>query len=120
MAKFPLDKYLQWGSGSGKSLTLNHCLSILLDVKQTGDWKYAFRHVPKRKLMDFSMNSSLEDASNNLRYDKRLQKFRRMWKPSAGVELGNSGRSSFGLEDDEEEENERKPRVNLKNVLKYK
>lgn len=52
MAKLPLDRYLQWGSGSGKSLTLNQVTSILLDVKLTGDWKYALRHVPRRKVVD--------------------------------------------------------------------
>ncbi|KAJ3643057.1 hypothetical protein Zmor_025794 [Zophobas morio] len=54
MAKLPLDRYLQWGSGSGKSLTLNQVASILLDVKLTGDWKYALRHVPRRKVVEFT------------------------------------------------------------------
>jgi ribonuclease P protein 1 len=52
MAKLPLDRYLHWGSGSGKSLTINQVISILLDVKTTGDWKYALRHVPRRKVQD--------------------------------------------------------------------
>jgi ribonuclease P protein 1 len=52
MAKLPLDRYLHWGSGSGKSLTINQVISILLDVKTTGDWKYALRHVPRRKVHD--------------------------------------------------------------------
>lgn len=47
--KLPLDRYLYWGVG-GKSLTLNQMVCILLDVKETGDWEYALRHVPKRKL----------------------------------------------------------------------
>lgn len=52
MARLPLDRYLNWGSGSGKSLTLNQMVSILLDLKKTKDWNYALRHVPKRKLVD--------------------------------------------------------------------
>ncbi|KAG8223934.1 hypothetical protein J437_LFUL003742 [Ladona fulva] len=51
MAKLPLDRYLDWGSGSGKSLTLNHMLRILLDQKVCGDWKLSLRHIPQRKLI---------------------------------------------------------------------
>ncbi|XP_015513170.1 mitochondrial ribonuclease P protein 1 homolog [Neodiprion pinetum] len=50
MAKFPLDKYLLWGSGSGKRLPLNHVLRILADIRTTGDWHKALKHVPLRKL----------------------------------------------------------------------
>jgi ribonuclease P protein 1 len=50
MAKLPLDRFLDWGPGGGKSLTLNQMLSILLDQKQTGDWKKSLMHVPQRKL----------------------------------------------------------------------
>ncbi|XP_061390216.1 mitochondrial ribonuclease P protein 1 homolog [Musca vetustissima] len=55
MARLPLDKYLQWGAGSGKSLTLNQMIKILLDLKQTGDWMTSLRHVPRRKLLDTQM-----------------------------------------------------------------
>lgn len=51
MAKLPLDHYLEWGSGSGKTLTLNQMLNILLDQKTYGDWRKAFKHVPQRKLI---------------------------------------------------------------------
>merc|ERR1712179_654238 len=47
--KLPLDKYLSWGIG-GKSLTLNQMICILLDLKESGDWEYALRHVPRRKI----------------------------------------------------------------------
>jgi ribonuclease P protein 1 len=50
MARLPLDRYLSWGAGSGKSLTLNQMTDIMLDLRQTRDWPYALRHVPKRKL----------------------------------------------------------------------
>ncbi|XP_039957335.1 mitochondrial ribonuclease P protein 1 homolog [Bactrocera tryoni] len=52
MARLPLDRYLQWGAGSGKSLTLNQMVNILLDLKSTNDWTQALRHVPRRKVVD--------------------------------------------------------------------
>lgn len=51
MARLPLDKYLSWGSGSGKSLTLNQMINIMLEIKSTGDWNQALRFVPKRKII---------------------------------------------------------------------
>lgn len=53
MAKFPLEKYLDWGNGSSKSLALDQSLNIMLDLRHTGDWKKAFKHVPIRKLRSF-------------------------------------------------------------------
>ena len=52
MAKLPLDRYLTFGGGSGKSLTLNAMLSILVELRMHGDWNRALRHVPRRKLAD--------------------------------------------------------------------
>lgn len=49
MAKFPLDRYLEWGIGT-KSLTINQCLDIMLDLRVTGDWDKALVHVPRRKI----------------------------------------------------------------------
>lgn len=52
MARFPLDRYLQWKGGSGKSLTINQTLRIMLDLKRTNnDWKSALTVVPKRKIV---------------------------------------------------------------------
>ncbi|KAL1490251.1 hypothetical protein ABEB36_012978 [Hypothenemus hampei] len=59
MRKFPLDRYLQWGSGSGKSLTINQCVSILLDMKTSGDWNEALKHVPRRKIVDNNNNNNI-------------------------------------------------------------
>ncbi|XP_015183105.1 PREDICTED: mitochondrial ribonuclease P protein 1 homolog [Polistes dominula] len=51
MEKLPLDRYLNWGSGSNKCLTLNQVLAILLDIKYTKDWMTSlFNHIPIRKL----------------------------------------------------------------------
>lgn len=52
MAKLPIEKYLDWGSGSTKNLTLNQMLNILLDINITRNWKEALRHVPTRKLRE--------------------------------------------------------------------
>jgi len=70
MQKFPLDKYLLWGAGSGKCLTLNQCVSILLDVKDGNDWNKAFQHVPRRKLMDSNENQYGEVRRACFREDK--------------------------------------------------
>ncbi|KAH8279091.1 hypothetical protein KR026_001569 [Drosophila bipectinata] len=53
MARLPLDRYLQWGSGSGKSLTLNQMINIMLDLKKTNDWNTALKHVPRRKVVEW-------------------------------------------------------------------
>jgi mitochondrial ribonuclease P protein 1 len=60
MARLPLDHYLQWGSGSGKSLTLNHMISIMLDIKSTGNWEKALQHVPRRKIIHGMENENVE------------------------------------------------------------
>ncbi|KAL6443378.1 hypothetical protein ACFW04_002918 [Cataglyphis niger] len=52
MAKLPLEKYLPWGSGSTKNLTLNQMISVLLDLRHTKDWKKALQHIPTRKLKE--------------------------------------------------------------------
>ncbi|VEN35621.1 unnamed protein product [Callosobruchus maculatus] len=81
MAKLPLDRYLQWGSGSGKSLTLNQVISILLDVQLNGDWNHALRHVPRRKLVEYSGEEYSRNTSDRLKFDKPRTK----WVPSARV-----------------------------------
>lgn len=50
MAKLPLEKYLDWGSGSTKSFTINQMMMMMLDLKHTKDWHKALQHVPTRKL----------------------------------------------------------------------
>ncbi|KRT80697.1 hypothetical protein AMK59_5382, partial [Oryctes borbonicus] len=62
MLKLPVDRYLQWRAGSGKNLTLNQMILVLLDIKATGDWNYALRHVPRRKVVD----------EGNITYDQTL------------------------------------------------
>lgn len=52
MAQLPLDRYLQWNIGT-KSLAINQVINILLDIKSTGDWNIALKHVPQRKVRQF-------------------------------------------------------------------
>lgn len=66
MARLPLDHYLQWGSGSGKSLTINQMLNILLEVKKSGDWNKALSFVPRRKLVDFRKQEEQRPTSYKL------------------------------------------------------
>ncbi|XP_034251502.1 mitochondrial ribonuclease P protein 1 homolog [Thrips palmi] len=48
-AALPIDRYLKWRKGT-KSLCINQCFDILLDVKNTGDWSKALQaHTPSRK-----------------------------------------------------------------------
>ncbi|TMW39506.1 hypothetical protein DOY81_015414, partial [Sarcophaga bullata] len=75
MARLPLDRYLQWGAGSGKSLTLNQMINILLDLKTTGDWMRSLRHVPRRKVIDLKRDSDkrFRHANRvNIRIDQLL------------------------------------------------
>jgi len=53
MAKFPIDRYLDWGASSSKSLALDQSIRIMLDLRHTGDWKVALKNVPTRKLRSF-------------------------------------------------------------------
>ncbi|KAM8712785.1 hypothetical protein ACLKA7_013163 [Drosophila subpalustris] len=79
MARLPLDRYLQWGAGSGKSLTLNQMISIMLDLKKTGDWNTALQHVPRRKVADYATHPNDRQALNkranklNVRIDHLLK-----------------------------------------------
>ncbi|XP_019874521.2 mitochondrial ribonuclease P protein 1 homolog [Aethina tumida] len=87
MAKLPLDRYLQWGSGSGKSLTLNQVINIMNDMKVTGDWAHSLRHVPKRKLAEFNIDENMSRSSDRPVYDRVRRE--RKWVPSPNIDLSN-------------------------------
>jgi mitochondrial ribonuclease P protein 1 len=76
MARLPLDHYLSWGSGSGKSLTLNQMINIMLDIKTTGSWEQALQHVPRRKIVHpheqvaIDQQKSRWDRKNHKRMDE--------------------------------------------------
>lgn len=78
-------RYLNWGLG-GKSLALNQIVSILLDIKSTGNWQHALRHVPRRKLLrddviNVSIHKNIEKATDTLRYDRPEVK-KAKWSPA--------------------------------------
>lgn len=75
MARLPLDRYLQWGAGSGKSLTLNQMVNILLEMKKYGDWERALKFVPRRKLIhdDYQRNEQQNAGRNYNRFNNRFE-----------------------------------------------
>lgn len=75
MARLPLDRYLQWGSGSGKSLTLNQMTHIMLDLKTTGDWNKSLSHVPRRKLV-LDNGADGQSAGERRKWQKSLDSFK--------------------------------------------
>lgn len=74
MARFPLDRYLQWKGGSGKSLTVNQTVRIMLDLKNTGNWGTALKVVPRRKVVDESPDAI--NAHNRNKSLRQLQKLK--------------------------------------------
>lgn len=85
MLRLPLEKYVQWGVGANKSLTLNQVLGILLDLRKTGDWNVALKHLPSRKLYHNRLNylrnkvtmenQVLQDSSYEMTFNN-LQRFK--------------------------------------------
>ncbi|XP_049879692.1 mitochondrial ribonuclease P protein 1 homolog [Pectinophora gossypiella] len=69
MAKLPLDRYLEWGPGSKKNLNMNHMVPILLDLRLTGNWEFALRHIPRRKLMETKILAMQKMIKNPLLKD---------------------------------------------------
>ena len=74
MAKLPIDDYVLWGTGSAKNLTVEQVIRILLDLKVTNDWKYALKHVPKRKLLENQkhlFDQELRDKIADIRQNRK-------------------------------------------------
>lgn len=72
MAKLPLDEHLSFRSG--KALTLDQMNRIMLDIKDTDDWKHALRHVPRRKLQTAD--------TDRKKFEKSLNKFNKNTNPN--------------------------------------
>ncbi|CAK1540119.1 unnamed protein product [Leptosia nina] len=103
MAKLPLDRYLEWAPGSKKNLNINHMVPILLDLKTTGDWEFALRHIPRRKLMQtkiMAMQKKLQDSS--LRHDIDMRSFKNLRVADRNVFKDRRQRSRQSLYDDDE------------------
>ncbi|XP_065315097.1 mitochondrial ribonuclease P protein 1 homolog isoform X2 [Gordionus sp. m RMFG-2023] len=60
LAKAKREKVKTWGLGK-KDLPLNHVMGILLDIKNTGDWNVALKHIPRRKLYNYQDNTDIQD-----------------------------------------------------------
>lgn len=76
MAKLPIEKYLDWGSGSTKNLTLNQIISIILDLRHTKSWEQALQHVPTRKLKsarEHMLQLKLQNVSKHLEKMEKMK-----------------------------------------------
>ncbi|CAF2909953.1 unnamed protein product [Rotaria sp. Silwood2] len=45
--RLPIDRYVKFGGGSGKTLTIDQMYNILMTLKHTGSWVEAFKYIPK-------------------------------------------------------------------------
>lgn len=52
IARLPLDRYLEWGCSSAKTMTLDQMMRIMLDFKASRSWDSALKHVPRRKIIN--------------------------------------------------------------------
>ncbi|CAF1643837.1 unnamed protein product [Adineta ricciae] len=50
--RFPIDRYVKFGGGSGKTLTIDQVYNILMTLKHTGSWIEAFKFIPDRKVVE--------------------------------------------------------------------
>ncbi|CAF1157915.1 unnamed protein product [Adineta steineri] len=50
--RFPIDRYVKFGGGSGKTLTIDQVYNILMTLKHTGSWIEAFKFIPDRKIVE--------------------------------------------------------------------
>lgn len=58
-----------------------------MDIKSTGNWEHALRHVPRRKLsrddgINVSIHKNIEKATDTLRYDRPYEVKKAKWSPS--------------------------------------
>ncbi|XP_049540797.1 mitochondrial ribonuclease P protein 1 homolog [Anopheles darlingi] len=73
MARLPLDRYFQFKSG--KSLTLDQMLLIMLELKTSNDFERALKHVPRRKVIDADELRTQELAQQKQRLEASKFKF---------------------------------------------
>lgn len=72
MARLPLDRYFQFKSG--KSLTIDQMLQILLELKTSNDFEKALQYVPKRKIVP--MDEQQLELQTRLKERKLMGKFK--------------------------------------------
>lgn len=63
-AWFPLHQHFSWGQAD-KGLPLNVVVDILLILRRTGDWKEAFKCIPKRKFSATRAPRTLRDVTGS-------------------------------------------------------
>uniref|UniRef100_A0A182LVK1 RNA (guanine-9-)-methyltransferase domain-containing protein 1 n=1 Tax=Anopheles culicifacies TaxID=139723 RepID=A0A182LVK1_9DIPT len=68
MARLPLDSYFQFKSG--KSLTIDQMLAIMLELKMSNDFGKAFQYVPRRKV------TTLDEAAAKEQEMREAAKFK--------------------------------------------
>lgn len=72
MARLPLDRYFQFKSG--KSLTIDQMLQILLELKTSKNFEKALQYVPKRKIVP--MDDDQLELQKRLKEKKLVGKFK--------------------------------------------
>jgi len=50
--RLPIDRYVKFGGGSCKTLTIDQMYNILMTLKHTGSWIEAFKYIPNRKVVE--------------------------------------------------------------------
>ncbi|KAM6223988.1 tRNA methyltransferase 10 homolog C [Rhynchocyon petersi] len=81
----PLDKYLQWETGT-KNLTLDQMMRIMLCLKNNGGWEEALNFVPKRKHIGYLEISQYSQEFVN-QFKKKSQTFNSFPKGSQNVHV---------------------------------
>ncbi|CAF3100806.1 unnamed protein product [Rotaria socialis] len=66
--RFPIDRYVKFGGGSGKTLTIDQVYNILMTLKHTGSWTEAFKYIPDRKVVE--RYSGKLDEKQQFEYEK--------------------------------------------------
>lgn len=72
MARLPLDRYFQFKSG--KSLTIDQMIQILMELKTSNNFEKAFQHVPRRKIVP--LDDEHLEVQKRLKEKKLLGKFK--------------------------------------------
>uniref|UniRef100_A0A182QPT4 RNA (guanine-9-)-methyltransferase domain-containing protein 1 n=1 Tax=Anopheles farauti TaxID=69004 RepID=A0A182QPT4_9DIPT len=82
MARLPLDRYFQFKSG--KSLTLDQMVAIMLELKTSNDFGKALQFVPRRKVI------TVDEAAAKEQEMRQAAKFKINFKKAAGDRWNNS------------------------------
>ncbi|XP_053676204.1 mitochondrial ribonuclease P protein 1 homolog [Anopheles nili] len=84
MARLPLDQYFQFKSG--KSLTIDQMVAIMLELKESNDFGKALQYVPRRKIV------TLEEAAEKERELRAAAKFKFNVKRTGDKKYGKKPR----------------------------